>query len=71
MVLLNSDEGITLEMVRFLGCLQIFFGLDHLLESSAFTQKEMTREADFGEKIVCLHIVLKGEIYGLSSRQLE
>lgn len=48
-----------------------FFGLDNVLESSAFTCKEMTREADLGEKIICLHIVLKGEIYRLSSRQLE
>lgn len=48
-----------------------FFGLDNLLESGAFTRKEMTREADLGEKIICLHIVLKGEIYRLSSRQLE
>lgn len=48
-----------------------FLGLNNLLESSAFTQKEMTRESGLGEKIMCLRIVFKGEIYRLSSRQLD
>lgn len=48
-----------------------FFGLDNSRESRAFTRKEMTGEAGLAEKIICLHIVLKGEIYRISSRQLE
>lgn len=46
-------------------------GLDNLLESAVFTQKEMMGEAGLGEKIVYLNIVFKVEIHRLSHRQLE
>lgn len=50
---------------------KISSGLKNLLESGVFTQKRVTGEVGLGEKMKCFHFVFKGEIYRLSSRQLD
>lgn len=55
MIFSNADEGGTLQMFSFFKISSGFFGLNNLLESSAFTHKWMT-EVGLGEKIMCLYL---------------